>query len=102
MRNLVVLAALMGGAGLVAGCQTSDYHHVDTRNRPADYNYAYTATRDTEWKATTASDSMGGTLTRGTTVHFDRSADSSMTWQQARLDDGSIRYVHPADFRSGQ
>jgi len=101
MKNLIVLAALTGGMIAVTGCQVSNDHaHVDTTHRPADYTYEYRAIQDTPWKASTASYANSGTIARGTRVYFDRSPDRTMSWQQARLDDGNIRYVHPTDFEA--
>ena len=101
MKNLIVLAALTGGLGIACGgCQTSDHHTVDTSHRPADYTMPYRAVADTQWKSSTAASADSGTVAKGTRVRFDRTPDRTMSWQQALMDDGTIKYVHPTDFEA--
>ncbi len=98
MKQWMLLAALTGGMFAVTGCQMSENRHVETTNRPMNYTYEYRATQDTAWRSSTAADANSGTVNRGSRAMFDRTPDRSMTWQQARLDDGTVRYVHPTDF----
>jgi len=102
MKSLLLLAALMGGLCYAAGCQTSDGRRVGVTDRPSDYDRAYVATRDTEWRSSKADDAQTGTIPRGTTVYFDHIPTSAMNWMQARVPDGAVRYVHPADFTSAK
>src|SRR3954463_13820713 len=107
MKAFVLLAAC--GAAAMVGCQVSHDRDVDTTHRPTahvdttstttGYTMAYQATRDTEWAASTDTSAARGTLQRGDHVMFMRTPDASMDWQQARLPDGTVRYVRPADFR---
>jgi hypothetical protein len=115
MKAFLMLAVC--GAAAMAGCQVSGDRDVDTTRRPsarvetstttvdrttsttAGYTMAYQATRDTEWAASTDASAARGTLQRGDRVMFMRTPDASTDWQQARLPDGTVRYVRPADFR---
>lgn len=101
MKTLVLVAALTGGVAMLTGCQMSGDRHVDTSRRPArvdNYMLSYRATQDTEWRSTTDTNADRGTLRRGSTVRFERAPNTSAQWQQAVLDDNSIRYVRPSDF----
>ena len=103
MRAALLFAAC--GLAMVVGCQVSRDQHVDTHHRPAadtastGYTMAYEAARDTEWAASTDANASRGTIARGDRVMFMRAPDANNGWQQARLSDGSVRYVRPADFR---
>jgi hypothetical protein len=104
MKALLIVAAC--GVATAVGCQVSKDHHVDTDHRPAAhmdasaYTMPYEATRDTEWAASTDANAARGTIARGDRVMFMRAPDASSSWQQARLSDGTVRYVRPADFRA--
>jgi hypothetical protein len=109
MKAFALAAAC--GLAVVAGCQTSHDTDVDTHNRPAakgevqvgtpaaGYTMTATATKDTEWAASTDAAAARGTLRAGDRVMFNRRPDTSMEWQQARTADGRTVYVRPADFR---
>jgi hypothetical protein len=109
MKALVLAAAC--GLAVVAGCQTSKDKDVDTHSHPAakgemqvgtpaaGYTMTATATRDTEWAASTDASAARGTLRAGDRVMFNRMPDTSMEWQQACTTDGRTVYVRPADFR---
>jgi hypothetical protein len=110
MKAIALLAAC--GLATVAGCQTSKDKDVDTTHRPsahgememgtsstAGYTMSATATRDTEWAASTDPSAARGTLRAGDRVMFNRMPDASMEWQMARTADGRTVYVRPADFR---
>ena len=106
----VLALAAMCGLATLAGCQVSGEAEVDTTNRPAaraevdttgtGYSTSYTATRDTQWAASTEPSAARGTLRAGDRVMFNGAADTSMEWQQARTVDGRVVYVRPADFRA--
>jgi hypothetical protein len=104
MKAFLIVAAC--GLATAVGCQVSKDHHVDTDHRPAAqmdtsaYAMAYEATQDTQWAASTDANAARGTIARGDHVMFMRAPDASSSWQQARLSDGTVRYVHPADFRA--
>ena len=90
----------------VGGCQVSGEAEVDTQQRPAaevkvdtGYTISATATRDTEWRASTDASAARGTLRAGDRVMLNRAPDTSMEWQPARTTDGRTVYVRPADFR---
>lgn len=102
MQKFVFALALAGGLAAFGGCQKHDHRHVATDDRPmrGEFTHAYTATEDTEWRASTAADAERGTVRRGTMVYTDRPLDASRDWQQARFSDGSIRYIDPDDFRA--
>lgn len=121
MKAFALFAAC--GLAAVAGCQVSGGRDVDTTQRPAaraeasvsapgsgsmsgsgagmgaGYTMTAEATRDTEWAASSDTSAARGTIRAGDTVMFNRSPDTSMEWQQARIGDGTVRYVRPADFR---
>jgi hypothetical protein len=97
MKRLILLAAMAGGVAAITGCQVSGDHHVNTMNRPAGYDLPYVATSDTAYTAV-GSDTGSGTIYKGSEVKFDHAPDRTMTWQQALVQDGHVRNVHPADF----
>ena len=111
-------------AAALAGCQVSGDSDVDTTRRPsagasvstdttmgtgtsasvttgsaASYTMTAEATRDTEWAASNNPSATRGTIRQGDTVMFGTAPSTSMEWQQARLSDGTVRYVRPTDFR---
>lgn len=102
MKSILKFAAMsVVAAGMFAvlpGCQNRDR---DDTNRPmpvsSTYDRAYVATRDTEWRSSTAADARTGTLNSGTRAYFS-TAPGSGTWQQARVDGQGVVYVRPADF----
>jgi hypothetical protein len=105
MKTFVLLAAC--GLAMASGCQVSGDKQVDTTHRPAaaaapapTYTMTYEATRDTEWAASTDASAARGTLRVGDRVMFSHAPDTSTGWQQARLSDGTVRWVRPADFRA--
>ena len=101
MKAIALLAVC--GLAALAGCQVSGRGEVDTR-RPsaraeatAGYVMPYEATRETEWVASTDPSATRGTIARGQMVMFDRTPDTSMAWQQAKVN-GTVRNVRPGDF----
>lgn len=66
-----------------------------------EYNLPYRAVTDTEWISNPNSpDPKTGTISKGTVVLFNREPSSlGATWQDAILDDGTLRFVHPSDFQ---
>lgn len=119
MKRLVPLSAALGGLVLTAGCQVSGTHARADADRPradasvtvdrpavrasADvgtYDRAYQASLDTPWTASPNATTAGsGTVRRGERVWFSGDTRSDSAWQQARLEDGTVRYVHPSDFQ---
>jgi hypothetical protein len=101
MRTFVLALALTGGLVAVTGCQTSGDRRVDVEERPvrAEYTRAYTATEDTTWRSSTAATADTGTVRRGTTVYFNTRPNTDLDWQQARFEDGNVRYVNPDHYR---
>ena len=110
MKAFALLAAC--GLATLAGCQVSGEAEVDTTRRPsaraemgagggaaAGYSMAYEAAEDTEWAASADASATRGTIRRGEVVMFHRTPDTSQQWQQARLADGTVRYVRPNAFR---
>ena len=112
MKTFVLLTAC--GLAMASGCQVSGDKDVDTSTRPQasaeatvqapapapTYSMAYQATRDTEWVTGTDANAKRGTLRTGDRVMFSSAPDTSLAWQQARLADGNVRWVRPADFRA--
>ena len=72
-----------------------------TTASPAEYNLPYEAIKDTEWISNpNAPNPTKGNLKKGDRIHFNREpSPSGATWQDAKLSDGKIRFVHPADFK---
>lgn len=64
------------------------------------YKLPYKATKDTQWSSNPNSQQpTTGTVKRGEVVNFSRQPSSiGVTWQDAKLSDGSIKWVHPYDF----
>ena len=114
MKAFALMVAGGVAAAALAGCQVSGDRDVDTTRRPsasaevstgtgtgmaASYTMTAEAVRDTEWAASNNPSATRGTIRAGDTVMFGAAPDTSMGWQQARLSDGTVRYVRPADFR---
>lgn len=105
MKALTLLA--LCGVAALAGCQVSGRGEVDTTGRPearatatAGYSMPYEAAEDTEWASSSdMATATRGTVRRGEIVMFNRAPDTSAQWQQARLADGTVRYVRPTAFR---
>ncbi len=69
---------------------------------PADYTVAHTAIQDTEWLAEPANpvNLMKGIIRKGDIIWFHPDhCGSGPTWQQARLRNETLRYVHLSDFK---
>ena len=102
MKTFVLLTAC--GLAMASGCQVSGDKEVDTTHRPVaeapTYSMTYEATRDTEWVASTEAGATRGTLRSGNRVMFSHMPDTTLAWQQAKLTDGTVRWVRPADFRA--
>jgi hypothetical protein len=105
MKSLLKFSALsLVAAGffvVLPGCQNR--MDRDDTNRPmpvsSTYDRPYMATRDTEYRTSTAADAKTGTLTSGTRAYFS-TATGSGPWQRARVDGHGVVYVRPADFGS--
>ena len=115
MKAFALLAAC--GLATLAGCQVSGEAEVGSTRSSSTrgemgmasggggagatggYSMAYQAAEDTEWAASADASATRGTIRRGETVMFNRAPDSSQQWQQARLADGTVRYVRPNAFR---
>ena len=131
MKRFVLLSAALGGLMLAGGCQVSGTQAQADANRPrsADasvtvdrpmtaqpavqagasvgtgtYDRPYEAALDTPWVSSpnNVSSANQGTVRRGDRVQFSGDVRSDATWQEAKLPDGSIHYVHPSDFRSAR
>jgi hypothetical protein len=64
------------------------------------YNLPYEAVSDTEWNHNPMfPDAPTGSVSKGTKVFFDREEPITPTWQLAKFEDDSLKYVHPADFK---
>ena len=114
MKRFALLAALAAGFTLTSGCQTSGEAEVDTESRPAmrgqagggaggagaAFNLSYTATADTEYVSTPDGGGPRGTIRRGSQVRFESAPDTTQDWQRAQMENGTVVYVRPADFRS--
>ena len=72
-----------------------------TTASPGDYNLLYEATTNTEWISNpSAPTPTKGSIKKGERIHFSREPSPiGATWQDAKLSDGTIRFVHPADFK---
>lgn len=68
---------------------------------PPEYNIPYEATRQTEWISNPQSPNpTKGNLQAGNKILFNREPSPiGATWQDARLEDGNVRFVHPSDFK---
>lgn len=103
MKALALLA--LCGVATLAGCQVSGRGEVDTTGRPqaratAGYSMPFEAAADTEWSSSSdMATATRGTVRQGEIVMFNRAPDTSSQWQQARLADGTVRYVRPTAFR---
>ncbi len=101
MKAFALLA--LCGVATLAGCQVSGRGEVDTTGRPAravSYSMPFEAAEDTEWASSSdVVTATRGTIRRGDIVMFSGAPDTSMQWQQARLNDGTVRYVRPTAFR---
>ncbi len=86
-----------------AGC--SVFHRHDNQNISAEagaYSQLYIAAIDTEWVSDPrAANPVRGEVRPDAKLYFDRPPDLDALWQRARLEDNTIRYVHPADVRKG-
>ncbi len=100
MKNVILLGALLGGMSVITGCHMNDDHPMAGVHDPARYTIAYQATKDSDWKSSNEPDASTGTVTKGTIVYFDRMPETSETWQQARVGDGYVRWVHPSDYQA--
>ena len=81
---------------------TGNANGAVTTASPAEYNLPYEATKDTEWISNpTAPTPTKGNLKKGDRIHFNRepSGVPGATWQDAKIPDGTIKFVHPADFK---
>lgn len=69
--------------------------------RQPDYNMPYKAIRDTTWSSDPASSNpTTGKILAGKIVLFNRDPLTGTTrWQDAKLEDGTIKYVRPVDFQ---
>lgn len=99
LKCTVVALVAVGGLAVLPGCQNRNRSDDTQRPLPVSstYDRPYVATRDTEYATSTATDARRGTITSGTRVYFS-AAPGTSTWQQARVDDQGVVYVHPADF----
>ena len=127
LKTYVVLPAALAGMVLAAaGCQTSGNRATADTSRPrADvvvtdvqpgratpagatmdasmYTQPYIATVNTPYASTPNATTAEGTIRQGERVYFNGTLQANPggnAWQQARLEDGSIRYVKPAEFRA--
>jgi hypothetical protein len=125
MKRFVLLSAAVGALAFAGGCQVSGTQAQADMNRPrpADasvtvdrpavqagasvgsagtYDRRYEAAIDTPWVSSpnNVSSANQGTVRRGDRVQFSGDVRSDATWQEARLPDGTIHYVHPSDFRA--
>lgn len=128
MKRFVLLSAALGAMAFAGGCQVSGTGAAADANRPgagasvtvdrpavnqpavqasatvggATYDRQYEAALDTPWVSSpnNVSSANQGTVRRGDRVQFSGDAKSDATWQEAKLPDGSIHYVHPSDFRA--
>jgi hypothetical protein len=66
----------------------------------ADFKLPYEATKDTEWNSNPrAPKPRTGSLKKGDKVFFSREPSSTEIWQDARIPNGTRKFVHPADFK---
>jgi hypothetical protein len=126
MNRFVLLSTALGAMAFAGGCQVSGRGAAADANRPrADaavtvdrptaqptvqagatvggtYDRQYQAALDTPWVSNpnNVTSANQGTIRRGDRVYFSCDVRSDATWQEAKLPDGSIHYVHPSDFRS--
>jgi hypothetical protein len=130
MKRFVLLSAAVGALTFAGGCQVSGTNAAADANRPrpaADasvtvdrpttvqpaaqasasvgagtFDHPYQAALDTPWVSSpnNVSSANQGTVHRGDRVQFSGDVRSDATWQEAKLPDGSIHYVHPSDFRA--
>ena len=105
MKRFVLLIAC--GLASIGGCQNSGHEDVDTGSHstaaaaPA-YTMPYQATRDTEWTSSTDPGATKGTVRMGDRVMFTTTPNTGLAWQQAKLANGHVRWVRPADYRAAQ
>ena len=100
MKTLTLLTLF--GLAALAGCQGAgggDAQPAADARPGTGFSMPFEAAQDTEWVASTKKGAERGTIGRGEIVMFKRAPDSSKAWQQARIGDGTIRYVQPQSFR---
>ena len=129
MKRFALLSAAIGAMAFAGGCQVSGTGAAADANRPPSganasvtvdqpavaqpavqasataggtYDHQYEAALDTPWVSSpnNVANANQGTVRRGDRVYFSGDVRSDATWQEAKLPDGSIHYVHPSDFRS--
>ncbi|HKG14261.1 MAG TPA: hypothetical protein VKB12_13120 [Pyrinomonadaceae bacterium] len=67
----------------------------------ADFKLPYEATKDTDWISNpNAPEPRTGSLKKGDKVFFSREpSGAGETWQDAKIPNGTRKFVHPADFK---
>jgi guanyl-specific ribonuclease Sa len=80
---------------------TSNVNAAETPASLADYNLPYEATKDTDWISNPNSPNpTTGSLKEGDKIFFNREPSSiGATWQDAKIPDGTRKFVHPSDFK---
>jgi hypothetical protein len=80
---------------------TGNVNAAQTPPSLADYNLPYEATKDTDWTSNPQSPNpTTGSLKKGDKIFFNREPSSiGATWQDAKIPDGTRKFVHPGDFK---
>lgn len=68
----------------------------------SDFKLPYEATKDTQWNSNPRApkeNQRTGSLKKGDQVFFAREPSGASEWQDAKIPNGTRKFVHPADFK---